>query len=210
MNLSANHLSHDAVNERLPWYVNGTLSDDQRVEVDAHIESCAECREALSLCQEMAAAVRSDVAIPIPPGTSAELLLARRADRPSFASRSGWRIAAAIAVITVAGLLATPWLAGTGGTNQRFETVTEPSSLAAVDYVFAVRFEADTSAADRESVLAFLGGEVLVEDEELGVYRVTLSLPPQSLNELDARATALAGRDEIAAADVVALQVPVQ
>lgn len=210
MNLSAHHLSHDAVNERLPWYVNGTLSDEERVEVDAHIEVCAECREALSLCQEMAAAIRSNAAIPIPPGTSAEALLARHANRPSSASRNGWRIAAAIAVITVVGLLATPWLAGTGGTNQRFETVTEPSSLAAVDYVFAVRFEAGTSAADRQSVLASLGGKALAEDEELGVYRVTLSLPPQSLTELYARAAALAERDEVAAADVVALQVPVQ
>ena len=64
--------------------------------------------------------------------------------------------------------------------------------------------------ADRQSVLASLGGKVLAEDEGGGVYRVTLSLPPQSLRELDARARALAERDEVAAADVVALQIPVQ
>lgn len=210
MTMSANRMSHDAVNVRLPWYVNRTLPEEERAEVDAHIASCEACREALSLCEEMASAVRSDAAVPIPPFANAEMLLANSESRPGGHRSERWRIAAAVAVVVVSGLLAATWYVGQSETNQRFETVTERSALATVDYVFAVRFEPGVSNSDRQAVFAAIGGKARADDEVRGIYLLTLPLPPQTLRELDARAGALAARDEIASVEVVALQIPVR
>src|SRR5947209_3232195 len=40
---------HDEAEELLPWYANGQLSKADRERVDAHLSSCAHCREQLAL-----------------------------------------------------------------------------------------------------------------------------------------------------------------
>ncbi len=53
----------------LPWYQNGTLSDAERAEVSAHLESCADCRAELEslgdVRKQVHAAFESD-AVPSP------------------------------------------------------------------------------------------------------------------------------------------------
>lgn len=210
MNTTASCTTHEAVNERLPWYVNGTLPEDERAAVAAHVESCATCREDLAVCQEMARAVRSDSAVPIPPATSADALLRHAETQASGGWRSGWRVAAAVAIVSVAGVLAFLQIDGTEPANQRFTTTTGTTSLATVDYVFQLRFEASADTQARRRVLEELGGIAQLVGGATEEYRVTLSLPPQSLTDLDGLAADIAARDEVAGADVVAVQVPVK
>lgn len=40
---------HDAAEELLPWYVTGQLDPTDRARVEAHLSSCAECREQLGI-----------------------------------------------------------------------------------------------------------------------------------------------------------------
>lgn len=40
-------MDHDEVEGNLPWLLNGTLADAERVEVEAHLASCDACRAAL-------------------------------------------------------------------------------------------------------------------------------------------------------------------
>jgi hypothetical protein len=40
---------HDEAEELLPWYVNGKLNEADRAKVDAHLSSCAYCRQQLAL-----------------------------------------------------------------------------------------------------------------------------------------------------------------
>jgi predicted anti-sigma-YlaC factor YlaD len=46
----------------LPWYVNGALTEDERVAIDAHLEACADCRAELEFERRIAAEI---AALPI-------------------------------------------------------------------------------------------------------------------------------------------------
>lgn len=210
MNTTASRKMHDYVNERLPWYVNGTLSGEERARVSAHLEECTQCRDDLALCSEMSYAVRSDGAVPIPPAASADALLRQVDTRTSRRWVSDWRIAAGAAVVAFAGAIALFQYVGSEPPNQQFRTTTQETFAATVDYVFHLQFAASTDAATRDRFLRQLGGSARAIDADQREYRVTLSLPPQSLADLDARAAEIAARKEVASADVVAMQVPVR
>ncbi len=210
MNKTASRMTHAVANERLPWYVNGTLDDEERVEVVAHLEVCAECREDLALCEDMARAVRSDGAVPIPPAASAEALLRHGDNRAALRRLPDWRIAAAVAVVSVTAAMALIAINRDGAPNQRFTATTEQTSLATVDYVFQLRFEGTADDAVRARTLEELGGIAQAIDPDRREYRLTLSLAPQALADLEARAAEIAARPEVAAAEIVALQMPVR
>src|SRR4029079_11318408 len=50
---------HQRIWELLPWYVNGTLSDQDRERVEAHTADCRRCRDEVETCRRTAAAVKS-------------------------------------------------------------------------------------------------------------------------------------------------------
>ncbi len=71
--------------ELLPLYAAGTLADDERRALDAHLAGCAACREELAFWQQVGAAVTAeDRALPAPSPALLEGALARaRRKRPS-------------------------------------------------------------------------------------------------------------------------------
>jgi len=44
---------HDAAEELLPWYATGQLDEVDRARVDAHLSTCASCRQQLSLERQL-------------------------------------------------------------------------------------------------------------------------------------------------------------
>ena len=44
---------HDEAEELLPWYANGQLDATDRAKVDAHLSSCAHCRQQLVLDRQL-------------------------------------------------------------------------------------------------------------------------------------------------------------
>jgi hypothetical protein len=55
---------HQVTQELIPWYVNGTLDADEAAVVEAHLETCAECRaemKADTTLSDMMVATPSDV-----------------------------------------------------------------------------------------------------------------------------------------------------
>ena len=61
---------HDAWNEKLPFYVAGTLPESERVAVERHLAACEPCRAELRQWQLLATAARADAEAreaPLPP-----------------------------------------------------------------------------------------------------------------------------------------------
>jgi hypothetical protein len=50
---------HERVDALLPWYLNQTLADGERREVDEHLAACAACRRALEVERNVAEALRA-------------------------------------------------------------------------------------------------------------------------------------------------------
>jgi anti-sigma-K factor RskA len=48
--------AHRVVDAMLPWYVNGTLDDDERVMVQCHLDECVQCRDEVEWLRELHAA----------------------------------------------------------------------------------------------------------------------------------------------------------
>src|SRR5476649_277179 len=115
-------MTHRNISELLPWYINDTLSLEERTAVESEIDDCAECaaevEELTSLRDYM---LEKDAAVEGPPETLLAKSLARIA-REEHAPRSigklwaslagtGWLLAAlpAVAAVAIVGHVALGW-----------------------------------------------------------------------------------------------------
>jgi len=96
--------------ELLADYVDGTLNDEQRAVVDAHLPGCATCREELELARSAVAALASLEDAPVPFGVTGPVLAeaGRRFERRRIVvwERLQWAagLAAAAALVVVVAL----------------------------------------------------------------------------------------------------------
>lgn len=94
---------HRRVDALLPWYVNGTLHDDESARVEAHMPECARCQRELEWLRELQADCAKSDPLPQADVEAALQRMRRRLDvgfgRRSLASvrraREGWRRAPA-------------------------------------------------------------------------------------------------------------------
>jgi len=56
--------AHKVVDALLPWYVNGTLEDDEREYVRVHLEECEQCRQEVVWLRDLHAACRAAKSVP--------------------------------------------------------------------------------------------------------------------------------------------------
>ncbi|TMK29887.1 MAG: hypothetical protein E6G61_08425 [Actinobacteria bacterium] len=93
--------------EHLSGYVDGTLATDERAEVDAHLATCATCREEIELATRAVTMLRELPEVPVPFGTTrsviAEAGKARTSRaRRSWGGRTQWAAGLAAAAVLVA------------------------------------------------------------------------------------------------------------
>jgi hypothetical protein len=84
----------------LAEYVDGTLSPDDRADVQAHLAVCDRCREEVALAEEARAALAGLPEVPAPEGLT--FAVRRRAGRPGSPRIGRW-VAATAAAVLVAG-----------------------------------------------------------------------------------------------------------
>jgi hypothetical protein len=204
---------HAAVDELLPWYVNGTLDPGELAAVRRHLQDCESCRESASLLSQVNAVINRPTATPITPTRRPDTLLAK-IDRPGpeLSRRPIRPMLAAAASLVVAAAAFWLWAGQEDRVPrpQTYEAVTSGSQRATMDYLMTVVFEAGVGAQDRQRVLREIGASDVRADESGSAWQVSVTLDAASLDELARFTTAMEARPEVKSARVVALQLPVQ
>jgi len=201
--VDADETLHRACRERLPWFVAGTLGDEEAAEVRRHLECCADCRADLDDCRDLADRVAREAAsAPIAHPARLTRLLARlegddhrrqsagaarrapgrlRAALRRTPSAARWMLvgqAAALAVLTVL-------LARSGGfeaapPQAAFRTLASPRDAPVARRVRVV-FAPETPEAEIRSLLLGLRAELVAGPSSLGAY--TLAFEPAAAGE---------------------------
>jgi Putative zinc-finger len=208
--------------DQIPWVVNGSISEAERAAVEAHLESCADCREELEFQRRLAISMASSNSPDIDPQASWQQLRARidAAGRPSgravarsekaarhvlrHARRpSGpwvpWLVAAMVVQSIGLGVMGTAlWshpsaLIGSSTGVYRTLSTSEPASGAAT---IRVVFASDMTVAKMQTLLAASELQVRSGPSSAGVW----SLEPA--RESNRTATAFALRQLRASAEV--------
>lgn len=214
MNNVTSTVIHADIELLLPWYVNGTLSVVDRERVQTHLQTCVDCYDAVSMCTEMQDSVQQDGPIPILPATTARQILDGAKKGATKSARSArwqrWSIAATFGFVA----MLIVWSLGPGvatvNTNQQFDVATTSGRLDTMDYVLELRFAADVSVDDRQSIIEDIGGSNSIMDANQVHFKIVVRLPPMSLHELEQYAAEIQTRREITSAEIVALQLPVR
>lgn len=82
-------MNDDRYNELLPWYVNGTLGDDERAEIDRHLVEHPDARAELAWYESLQKRMRDNApAVPATIGL-AKVMTLIHGDRPTWAERIG-------------------------------------------------------------------------------------------------------------------------
>jgi hypothetical protein len=77
MTLQRSFDDHARVSGLIPWYVNGTAGDDDRVRVEDHVRDCARCRADLEQERRVYEAMSADPGVEFMPAASLKKLTAR-------------------------------------------------------------------------------------------------------------------------------------
>lgn len=203
--------AHEEVSLLLPWYVNKTLSEDERNLVSRHLDQCGECRRDVELLGRVQAEVLQ--------GSPAALVQEPQVDRfmQQIDSRSGspggewgWRAAAgAVLLLAVVFSLAQVYWPKTVDPVV-YETATATDAATRMNYVLRVRFVAETSIERRQKVFESMGAKAGFEATSPNVYEVVVSLSATTLPELESFAESVRELPDVESVDPVALHLPVE
>lgn len=195
---------HEEAWDLLPWYVNGSLEEPERSDVEAHLAACGICREEARYWRDFAELAREDGDLAVSPQDGLERLRRRLApsapqgigSRPAV--RRGWLaplrrtptpvrwlLAAQLAgLLLLTGLLAVPAGApdtaptAPGGTSAAFHTLSDPAPLVAVGAdvpLLHVVFSDQTREREMRGTLISVGGRIVAGPSPMGVYTVAVA-----------------------------------
>ncbi len=174
--------AHRAADALLPWFVNGTLRDDEAALVERHVRECARCRRELELLHQLQAICASPA--PAPDPTPAFGRLTQRIDRrpwrnlvDSFGNRllapwrrapgwAKWAIAAQFAgIVALAAMIALP-----GREPALYQTLGAPAVRAEAAGSIAVVFAPQITESDLRRVVQAAGARVVDGPTESNAY----------------------------------------
>jgi anti-sigma factor RsiW len=181
---------HREISALIPWYVNGSIGELERLQVDAHLLLCACCRDDLAHDRRVYEAMTAGTAVEYMPAASLKRLQARLdaidsaadadvpAEMPATDKRRGgsmpWQglMAASVAVMAVAlSLLAADrWLQFRAhATQPDYYTVTTPATRAPDEVIRAV-FAPTITLVELQAILDEAQLRIISGPTEAGVY----------------------------------------
>ena len=182
---------HDAVQQLLPWHVNGTLSAEETARVEAHLAECEECRHDLACERELAREVAL-LPLDVDDGWQAMTMRlpeqganddGRRLPRFSRSGPIGWAVGGALAA-SVAFAVAIVGLQQPLTPAQTFHTLGSAGGAAPGQAI--VLFRPDTTAQQMRALLAAQGARVVDGPTAAGAYvlRIDGGSPAEAISAL--------------------------
>lgn len=183
-------MSADRFNELLPWYVNGTISDEDRAWVDTHLRTHPDAQAELAWYQSLQTRMRDHApAVPATIGLARTMQLIR-GDQPSFSERVtaffagfGLRPTAAFAGLAVVAVQAGFILTllhepkdETDGIRASGTTVVSEAPL------LKLNFAPDAREADIRLLLMSVRGDLAAGPGQLGDYYVRVPAGTESVS----------------------------
>jgi len=187
---------HRRVQEALPWFLTGTLDEDERSLVEQHLAGCAGCRADLEEQRVLRAGLRTQEAMPDEAPALARLLerldaagaaADHRSARPRWpigrwfgavAALPRWAsVTLALQCIVLAGLAWSMW--PVDRTAASFHTLAAAGSAFDARGNLVVVFDPDARVRDVQAVLA--GSRARVVDGPLASGAYILDAPPAGL-----------------------------
>lgn len=182
----------------LPWFVNGTLSQEEQEHVAAHIERCARCQKEVRFLKKMHGEIRLEtVQSPGELGLK-KLLREIRQERKVISPESKvfvnwWRsplaLAASFIIILQAGLLIQTWTS-----ENSFTPLSGPKDSGVV---LQITFSPTATEEKIRESLRAVEGTIIDGPSALELYKVRLNLLPDDSNEIERRIKILEGYPEI-------------
>ena len=197
---------HEQIELLLPWYANGTLSEDERRRVATHLEGCERCRTELDECEMIGEAVSRPGVSPIVPAPDVAGLLARVDESEAKERRAvrRWPLlaAAASAVLALSVILFV-------GSNEpeapQFNLATGAAGEPRMDLVFDITFSGSVDDRERERILDAFGLPVAGERVAERRYRVETTGRVMSPEEIRRLTEELAAAEGVVSAEVAML-----
>lgn len=176
--------------DQIPWIVNDTLSDSERPAIEAHLESCADCREELAFQRRLAAAIDVGAVVESDPQMSWQRLRARidssSAPAPAPAPRNAqrrsrglsqawipWLVAAMVVQAIGLGVLGTVLWSKPGTTlaapGNAYRTLSAPEPLSGAATIRVV-FAPDMTVERMQALLSGAGLQVQSGPSSAGVW----------------------------------------
>lgn len=209
MNSKRKQSTHEAFEMLLPWYVNGTLEGDELTQLEKHLPNCEHCRDSAALLREMQGTANTEIPTPIVPRPQLEKLL-DRIDGQSASGRKRFRtpsiaVAAAIAVIAVSVILLVSNRGEAPQQRTEFEVLTSGTPATAMDFIFAIQFEAGISAAAQQRFYERVGGTAIGPADDPAWSRLAIQLPTANIEDVHQFTADLESMDEVRAVKVLAI-----
>ncbi len=189
-------MTHEGAMELLPWLANETLGDEQKAQVEAHVQACVACRRELSFLRRVQTGIqgRGDAGLSLQRGLTSVL---NRIDAQEGSGRHApvvhwWRrggiahnpralqLAVAAQAACIGGLLWWALGAQSGQGDAAFTAQSMPadyqtlSNAGTSDYQLWVRFTPQLNIAQLNALLQAHGATIMEGPRANDVYRVRL------------------------------------
>jgi anti-sigma factor RsiW len=187
---------HARVWHMLPWWVNGTLSQQDNERVERHVNQCAACAAEVELQRALQATLRSDPVMMAPQSGWQKMVERLDDDAATHDGKSPsiwWRGAVAVQTLLIVGLTTLLWQsyssnsdANTAMLQPRYETLTANTMTPASDARGTVRvvFRKDVSLAEVNALLRSRSAQIVSGPSEAGVYTLAPSVSSDADTQL--------------------------
>ena len=163
--------------ELLPWFVNQSLLDHEREQVEVHLQSCSRCQQEVEFLRNVREEVKTFS--PSLPGELGLQRLLREVKQDSShqqghgQNRSWWSgnllaIAASLVIMVQAGLLMDAWFL-----SKPMAPLSGPTDF---EVILQISFQPTATEPDIRQTVSAINGMFVGGPGQLGIYRIRLPL----------------------------------